>query len=607
MAPMRPRSAVICFGFDKRTMRKQPWHMAHGLALGLASRGHTVTLFTDAAEQASDQAYAIRRLESLFEEGRCSDELKAVLADLAPAQIYLIIGASRLCRLESMPEGARWSLLLTSPRLRLREWARLGLRGLWRERDLLGLPLANALLPGRWLRHGFKRSRADAIIYTSVAARNRYAALGLPAGPVLRPQVDPPPIGLTVETSAPPSIVYLGPPLRLRGVDLAIEAFEKAVAQGLDAKLLLLLRPDVQRHRLTRCLMRVARSGVADRIYCETRMLDASDLRRRIAECSAVLLPFKVTVSDVPLVVIEAGLAGRPLIVLDTPGVSEVAAAFNGHIARTHSELPGLIRRAVMEGCADHGALCRHPPAVWTDWDRAVGDLLAATPDDRSGALRGLRMVGLSGVDGSGKTFILESIRRELDWQGLDHRHVWSRFRNYTSKPLLALARLTGHNRKEEIGGVRFGVHDFRHAPWLAWPFLALQFIDNVLDLILRYRLRADLVVGDRCILDTLVDLAADTGREDIVFGGYGRLLVGLLPRPNRLIILERPVEEIVRDRPDALADRMFFERRRLFLVLARRFGIPVIANRGRAEDVCAAILETHSPSLSISNRARSA
>jgi thymidylate kinase len=85
------------------------------------------------------------------------------------------------------------------------------------------------------------------------------------------------------------------------------------------------------------------------------------------------------------------------------------------------------------------------------------------------------RFVGLIGVDGSGKTFLLNRLSAELIEAGVDHRHVWSRFRNYLSKPLLGLARLTGHNVKAEVDGVRIGYHEFARSRPLALLFLALQ------------------------------------------------------------------------------------------------------------------------------------
>ena len=234
-------------------------------------------------------------------------------------------------------------------------------------------------------------------------------------------------------------------------------------------------------------------------------MLSAHELRERLATCHAFLLPFKVPVSEVPLVVIEAGLSGRPLVVLDAPGVSEYAHYFGGLVGVTPEALPALLLRA----CA-RTPIRPADPRPWTRWDEALEPVLAWKPSPFSR----YRFVGLIGVDGSGKTFLLDRLSDGLRRAGVPYRRVWSRFRNYLSKPLLAAARLTGHNRKEQIDGVRIGYHEFAQARPLAFLFLGLQVLDQALDLLLRYRLpwRRELVVGDRCVLDTLVDLAVDTG-----------------------------------------------------------------------------------------------
>ena len=164
--------------------------------------------------------------------------------------------------------------------------------------------------------------------------------------------------------------------------------------------------------------------------------------------------------------VIEAGLSGRATIVLPAPGVEEVARRLGGIVAVTPDALPG----ALLEAAARLPARPRDS-AAWTSRPGAVGPLL----EPGANGFAHYRLVALAGVDGGGKTFLLGGLRARLDAAGVPHRHVWSRFRNYLSKPLLALARLTGHNRKEELGGVRTGYHDFVGQPWLAWPFSACK------------------------------------------------------------------------------------------------------------------------------------
>ncbi len=588
VAVERPRDLVICFGFDVARRRRQPWHVAHGLAEGLAAEGHRVTIATDVVGAGAGSAsYVVRGLGSLMQRGAPTPALRRFARELAPTRIYLVTGIAELARMARLDLGAPVELIMASPLLTLREIWSVGPEELWRERRLMRLPLANALLPGFLVRAGYRRSGAARPIYLSEATRQRLRAIGLPPGPVLRPQVEAPPVLLRPRVRKAqdlPVVAYLGPPLALRGAHLALGAFEAAVARGLDARLLLLLRPDVAEAVMRRFLERIARSPAVARIDVTTEMLDAAELARAIASADAFLLPFQAPVSEVPLVVIEAGLTGRPVITLDAPGVSEQVLALGGFVARAPDELPHALIRALRRQAAPVAV----DPARWCSWPAAVAKMLA-TP---APSPLPHRLIALCGVDGAGKSFLVEHLRRHLAEAGIANRHVWSRFRNYLSKPLLALARLTGHNYKVEAGGVRIGYHDFAGRPWLAWPFLALQAIDQVIDIAWRYHLdRGEPILGDRCVLDTLVDLAIDTGLDDVVIDRLGPLLVALLPRPRLVVLIERHPLRIQEQRPDALLDRHFHRRRVLYRRLAERFGLPVVENDGPVARTLEAIL----------------
>jgi hypothetical protein len=199
-------------------------------------------------------------------------------------------------------------------------------------------------------------------------------------------------------------------------------------------------------------------------------------------------------------------------------------------------------------------------------------------------------MVALMGVDGSGKTCLAAALARQMALAGMPHRRVWSRFRNYTSRPLLALTRLTGHNRKEVVAGTRVGYHDFAASPLLAWPFLVLQLVDTLIDIRLRFRRGRSMILADRCALDTLVDLAVDTGLDDLVLDRWAPFVARRLPQPCLAVLIERPAGLVAAQRPDALADRHFARRRRLYRRLASRLGLPVIHNDGTLEQALEAL-----------------
>jgi glycosyltransferase involved in cell wall biosynthesis/thymidylate kinase len=593
---LRPsrRYAVICFGLSQGRLHRQPWHVANGLAEGLTELGHEVLLVTDAPDPPADSGYALLTVPALFTRGRLAAPARQAINAFLPDRTFLLVGALRLARLAPLGLDGPVSLLIASPRLQWREIARLRPATLRREWRWLALPLIDAILPGSLLVRGFSRSGADDTVYLSRAAQLRYAACGLPGGRRLVPQVAAPP-----EPSPPPvdhpTILFLGPPLEARGADLALRAFEQACAAGLNARLVMLLRGDAPAAATARMLRACQASLWRDRITCETRPLDPMSLRREVSHASAFLLPFRLPISEVPLVVIEAGLSGRPVIVLDAPGVSEIARRFEGLVVASPAELPA----AVIAACR-RSARPAPDPRPWTSWRRAVSAMLQQDPPPRAPA-----MLALLGVDGSGKTCLAAALSRRLALAGIPHRRVWSRFRNYLSKPLLALTRLSGHNHKETVAGTRVGYHDFAGHRWLAYGFLALQLVDALIDVRLRFRRGRQLILADRCPLDTLVDLAIDTGLDRLAIDRLGPWLLRRLPQPCIAVIIERPVAAIAAQRPDALADRHFARRRALYRRLATRLRLPIIPNDGTIDaalDAISAQVLTAGPAVEASD-----
>lgn len=574
--PGRTRAdVVICFGFEQDRLRRQPWHVARGIALGLQHRGREVTLITDAGSPPEDECFAVIAVDRLFLDDQPTPALCRQLRAIGPERVFVVIGAHELLHGGRFRLGPATWLVLASGRFRPGEILRLGPIDLWRERRLLGLVLLGSLVPGAMLRRGLARSGAAGLVFSSKETLDRFARLGVGPGVQLVPQVEPvPATPIRVGPRGTATILYAGPPLALRGAVLALRAFERCRAQGLDARLVLLLRPDGDARAMARLVRLVERSRWRADVTVVREMLTAAELRQHLAAADVHLLPFRLTVSDAPLVVIEAGLTGRPVVVLDLPGVGEFARAFGGIVARHARTLPA----ALAEACERRP---RRPPAAeaWTRWERAVTPLLELGP---AGPER-LRAIALIGIDGAGKTTLVQALRERLDAAGHPTIHVWSRFRNYLSKPLLGLARLTGHNRRLVLAGVTVGLHQFEGVWWLARPFLALQRLDLHLDAWCRVRPAAwrGLVVMDRCLLDQLVDVAADTGLHAQIIDELAPRLFDLLPQPARIVLVDREPVLIGRSRPDALADPRLLLRRQLYHRLAERLSLPVIANDG--------------------------
>jgi hypothetical protein len=163
------------------------------------------------------------------------------------------------------------------------------------------------------------------------------------------------------------------------------------------------------------------------------------------------------------------------------------------------------------------------------------------------------------GCDGSGKSTLARHAVGTLRRLGRNPVLVWSRFNNLTSKPLLALARLTGENRWEFHDGVRYGYHDFGRTAWLRWLFPRLQAID--VNLATRKKLRAavragDVLVFERGPWDTLADVILDTDDFSLVDNAWGRRMTAQVRGRGPVFWITRSREAILACRPELTHDR---------------------------------------------------
>jgi len=191
----------------------------------------------------------------------------------------------------------------------------------------------------------------------------------------------------------------------------------------------------------------------------------------------------------------------------------------------------------------------------------------------------------ISGLDGTGKSYIAKKLLNYYEKKH-DIIHVWSRYKNYTSKPLLLFTRLIGLNYKEKKENIIIGYHDFNKSKIISYLFLFFQWIDQVIEILIKFRFSNKHIVSDRSLIDTLVDLAIDTKLEKIIFNFYGKSLFKLMPKNTFYFILKRDLKKIQNVREDVFYDRNVNRRIELFDEISKIFPVEVIKNNFEAKYV---------------------
>lgn len=197
------------------------------------------------------------------------------------------------------------------------------------------------------------------------------------------------------------------------------------------------------------------------------------------------------------------------------------------------------------------------------------------------------KILCIVGVDGCGKTTLAQWLSSELFKRDIKSVVVWSRFRNYLSKPLLALTRLTGHNHFRTYSGVRFGIHNFESLKIYRELFALLQAIDVNLGAywyISRRQKKGNLLICERGPWDTVVDVISDTGLESMSGSLLEYIYTFSLRKNAKILLISRSYDKILANRPELINDHKLSFRIKIYEQLASMHGWSIVDNNATIE-----------------------
>jgi GTPase SAR1 family protein len=179
------------------------------------------------------------------------------------------------------------------------------------------------------------------------------------------------------------------------------------------------------------------------------------------------------------------------------------------------------------------------------------------------------KIIFLVGADGVGKTTLAQKLAEELAENNIDVSRGWSRYNNYTSKPLLALTRLIGLNYIEETDGHRVGYHDFHKSKLIAALFVLLQAFDVNIATWFKFRLRIPkngVLICDRGPLDTLFDVMLDTGFHHLGRTRWLNIYTKLVKNKSILFYITRDLDKTLSsDKKELCYDKSLNQKRALY------------------------------------------
>lgn len=198
----------------------------------------------------------------------------------------------------------------------------------------------------------------------------------------------------------------------------------------------------------------------------------------------------------------------------------------------------------------------------------------------------------ISGIDGSGKTTVINALTEALRDDGYSTRYIWMRFNHYSVKVMNALARLLGLSVKVHNAFGNVWEHRLYKSRLFCRIYVWCSYIDNVIARRKALRLDADYVICDRWVNDTLIDLGAECRIDDILDSKWYRRFQDILPENSVQFVVIRNRDDIVGCRVENTTNPDFPYRFALYEKLVQKKEVNVIDNTGTIESSVRQIIE---------------
>ncbi len=179
-------------------------------------------------------------------------------------------------------------------------------------------------------------------------------------------------------------------------------------------------------------------------------------------------------------------------------------------------------------------------------------------------------IISISGVDGSGKTSIIEELINELESCGVHTQYVWLRYNHYLTKVLLAFCRVAGYTKYHHYENSRVGYHEFYRSKIISWLFISLTFIDTVFATIFKVYFPSlfskRTIICDRWMFDIMVDLEVDTKIPFDKGTLLNSIFKSLIPCKAKCFVIIRDFDSVRKERDESVNDDNFPIRHELYV-----------------------------------------
>lgn len=194
------------------------------------------------------------------------------------------------------------------------------------------------------------------------------------------------------------------------------------------------------------------------------------------------------------------------------------------------------------------------------------------------------RFIYFAGIDGCGKSTVIEELIKEYGRKGIKAKSVWLRFNYFFTKPVLYFCRIAGITRRVRKGDKIFSIHDFHKSGVIAFIVQYLHLIDTFFAYIIKVRLPLkftnDVILCDKFVYDILADFMVETRDLNLLDKRITKLFLKLIPKDMPVVFFSVDKDEIIRRKPEVLIDDEDYDfKYKVYQLIIKRFSVNPIEN----------------------------
>lgn len=202
----------------------------------------------------------------------------------------------------------------------------------------------------------------------------------------------------------------------------------------------------------------------------------------------------------------------------------------------------------------------------------------------------------ISGVDGSGKTTVIEGVRKALEADGKKVGYIWMRYNFKLTTLMHAIAKLTGLAYKEETPMGKKWLHRFYKSRLFCWLYIRAYYIDNIWaknkPIQLAKKEGLDYVICDRWVNDIIIDLGSELHQMEILDSKWYGKFQRLLPKESFQFVVIRDKKDVLDCRVENSFNEAFSYRYDLYKQIVNKREVNLVDNTGTIENSVKQVLE---------------